>query len=104
MTKGRKAAIVRAVRSRRANRAPTSSSTTAAVRPRAAVPAESPAASRSVVPVEPVGVLMRVRTLVRATDQAVLAAAASRSEANLSAASLRAVQAVVAARADAADY
>jgi len=47
---------------------------------------------------------MRVRTLVRATDQAVLAAAASRSEANLSAASLRAVQAVVAARADAADY
>ncbi|VTO14450.1 pseudouridine synthase [Brevundimonas vancanneytii] len=42
MTKGRKAAIVRAVRSRRANRAPTSSSTTVAVRPRAAVPAESP--------------------------------------------------------------
>jgi 23S rRNA pseudouridine2605 synthase len=104
MTKGRKAAIVRAVRSRRANRAPTSSSTTVAVRPRAAVPAESPAASRSVVPVEPVGVLMRVRTLVRATDQAVLATAANRSEANLSAASLRAVQAVVAARADAADY
>ncbi|WP_392353625.1 pseudouridine synthase [Brevundimonas sp. LF-1] len=110
------ATTARAARSSRANRAPTSSSTTVAVRPRAVARAASPAISLSAVPAARAGVPTRVLTTAlasgRATGPAGLAARAGRSgvsrsgpsplAAGLSAASLRAA-AVAAARAGAAD-